>query len=342
VRPPGVEGALIRNVPTGTPAVLDGASPSFVSDFKARVIVGDLGTGWEQPFRAMELALTDRIADGKNAGFLRPGARLAVVFLSDEDDCSDSAIPAVINGGTNPTAPGGNAQCHNDNNDRFNYKNLIDPVAHYESFLKGMAGGDVVLAAVVGVDPSAKRPTCGWDPTPANANNWCCGSASNSSTCTDGVSADVSFSVPGPLAGSTYCKGTAPPTTCASGCPTAYDKGDRFVDLLGRFPAERTLTASICSDFGSTLTQLGCMLTPQDIPLEQAPADGRLLVISVQSNAATIPCKVAVAGSADATSLDVGVVYTPPQGGQPAKLHFQNDCQLTCGQTIDISLICAG
>jgi hypothetical protein len=49
-----------------------------------------------------------------------------------------------------------------------------------------------------------------------------------------------------------------------------------------------------------------------------------------------------VAGSADATSLDVGVVYTPPQGGQPAKLHFQNDCQLTCGQTIDISLICAG
>ena len=344
---PGVAGALIGNVPAGTPAVLDGASPTFVSDFKARVIVGTGGTGWEQPFRAMKLALTDRIADGTNAGFLRPGARLAVVFLSDEDDCSDSGpdsgMPPVINAGPGVTVPNGNLQCHNDNADGINYKARIDAIAGYQSFLAGLIGGevrDLVLAAAVGVDPDLRKATCGWDPSPATANNWCCGSASNSNKCAAGVSADVSFSVPGGLSGTTYCTGTAVPTTCASGCPTAYDKGDRFADLLSGFPAERALTASICSDFGTTLTQLGCMLTPQDFPLEQAPADARLLVISVQSNAATIPCTVDVAGSANEGTADV--VYTPPQGGQPAKLHFQNDCQLTCGQTIDISLICAG
>lgn len=331
---PGVAGALIGNVPAGTPAVLDGASSTFESDFRARVAVGVTGKGWEQPLRAMRLALTDRIADGTNAGFLRPGARLAVVFISDEDDCSDSDVPAITGGPTN-----GNLQCHDDNGDGIDYKSRIDAIAGYESFLKGMAGGDVVLAAVVGVDPTAKQPTCGYSTT-GETNNWCCGSASNSNRCSAGVSGDVSFSVPGGLAGSTYCTGTAAPTTCASGCPTALDKGDRFADLLSRFPAERALTASICSDFGTTLTQLGCMLTPQDIPLEQAPADGRLLVISVTSSAATIPCTVDVAGSANEGSADV--VYTPPQGGQPAKLHFQNACQLTCGQTIDISLICAG
>jgi hypothetical protein len=53
--------------------------------------VGTDGSGHEQPLSAAKLALTDRIADGKNAGFLRPDALLAVVILTDEDDQSDDA-----------------------------------------------------------------------------------------------------------------------------------------------------------------------------------------------------------------------------------------------------------
>ncbi|MGB8931977.1 MAG: hypothetical protein WCC48_12085, partial [Anaeromyxobacteraceae bacterium] len=211
-------------------------------------------------------------------------------------------------------------------------------------FLKGPIDGevrDLVLAAVVGVDPVAKQPTCGWDPSPANANNWCCGSSSNDNQCTTNTCSINPVTVPGPLTGSTYCCGAATGNTCSAHCPTAYDKADRFTALLGKFLPERALTASICSDFGSTLTQLGCMLTPQDVALDATPADWRMLVISVKSpSAATISCKVDVAGSAGEPSADV--VYTAPQGGQPAKLHFQNGCQLTCGQTIDVSLICAG
>jgi len=58
--------------------------------------VGTDGSGHEQPLGAAKLALIDRIADGKNAGFLRPDALLAVVILTDEDDQSDDASSNAI------------------------------------------------------------------------------------------------------------------------------------------------------------------------------------------------------------------------------------------------------
>jgi hypothetical protein len=50
--------------------------------------VGTDGSGHEQPLNGAKLALTDRITDGKNAGFLRDDALLAIVMLTDEDDQS--------------------------------------------------------------------------------------------------------------------------------------------------------------------------------------------------------------------------------------------------------------
>ena len=51
--------------------------------------VGTDGSGHEQPLEAARLALTDRVADGKNAGFMRDDALLAIVMMTDEDDQSD-------------------------------------------------------------------------------------------------------------------------------------------------------------------------------------------------------------------------------------------------------------
>jgi hypothetical protein len=42
----------------------------------------------EQGFRMMELALTEPLRSGANAGFLRPNAALAVIVVTDEDDSS--------------------------------------------------------------------------------------------------------------------------------------------------------------------------------------------------------------------------------------------------------------
>jgi hypothetical protein len=53
--------------------------------FSAIASVGASGCGFEQPLAAARRALSNNPA---NAGFLRPSAHLAVLFLTDEDDCS--------------------------------------------------------------------------------------------------------------------------------------------------------------------------------------------------------------------------------------------------------------
>jgi len=58
------------------------------STFACAAQVGTGGPSLEMPLLSMDWALTDRVADGTNAGFLREDALLAVVILTDEDDCS--------------------------------------------------------------------------------------------------------------------------------------------------------------------------------------------------------------------------------------------------------------
>lgn len=53
--------------------------------FSAFASVGAQGCGFEQPLEAAKVALDNNAA---NAGFLRPTANLAVIFVTDEDDCS--------------------------------------------------------------------------------------------------------------------------------------------------------------------------------------------------------------------------------------------------------------
>ncbi|HEY5676103.1 MAG TPA: vWA domain-containing protein, partial [Myxococcales bacterium] len=104
----GIPGALVYDAAAfaqsggwGGRRILDKGSPTLAADFKANVLMGLNGSGKEQPFRAARLALSDRLLDA-NQGFLRDGARLAVVFLTDEDDCSDSSDPRATS----------NDQCH--------------------------------------------------------------------------------------------------------------------------------------------------------------------------------------------------------------------------------------
>jgi hypothetical protein len=343
----GDHGALIADVPAGTPAVLAGDRADLVNEFGQRVIVGTSGSGKEQPFRAMELALSDpTLLGGANAGFLRAGSRLAVVFLSDEDDCSD--------GDTDPNTPGEqpaattNGQCHNDVTPFVDYKfSRIVSIDHYAGLLKGALGGqvhDVVLAAIVGVDPASKEPSCGYEVGTVNTNNWCCGGG-NVAVCSPGIWSDVN---------GTYCAGggvTLPDTStcasgaCCSGCPTAYDRGDRFAALLRKFPAEKTLLASVCdASFGQTLEQIAGLIVSQTMPLEGAPADYRMLLVSVRrADGVTVDsCTVQLAGTAAASDPATGAVYELPVGSAPAKLTFQNGCTLDRGDQIKIDLICAG
>ena len=67
---------------------LERDDPDFVNTFSCAAQVGTGGPGIEMPLLTLDWALTERVADNTNAGFLRDDALLAVVILSDEDDCS--------------------------------------------------------------------------------------------------------------------------------------------------------------------------------------------------------------------------------------------------------------
>jgi hypothetical protein len=56
------------------------------NEFGCIANLGDTGCGFEAPLEAIHRALDNTHVE--NAGFLRPGAFLAIVILTDEDDCS--------------------------------------------------------------------------------------------------------------------------------------------------------------------------------------------------------------------------------------------------------------
>lgn len=71
--------------------VLDPETPNLAQAAVAALTVGAAGSRDEQGFEAVRLAF-----DGRNPGFLREGARLNVVFFSDEDDVSFGSPTAFL------------------------------------------------------------------------------------------------------------------------------------------------------------------------------------------------------------------------------------------------------
>jgi hypothetical protein len=183
---PYPKGALVAVDDTGLyvpePRILRGDSATLVQDFQRNVKVGTLGSGKEQGLRAALLAVTDRIADGKNAGFLRAGTRLVVIVVSDEDDCSDPF------GAGAPQILGDQAQCHD--SARKNLAGTVPTPAgglpatslYVDALRNTPLAGEVrpvLVATVVGVD-TAGNPTCG-----DTANNPACTAGSGCATALD-------------------------------------------------------------------------------------------------------------------------------------------------------------
>ncbi len=73
----------------GNPPVL-GVDDDHVALFRERVQVGVGGSDKEKGLEAAWLAVSEEAQAGPNAGFLRDEAHLLVVFVTDEDDCSDA------------------------------------------------------------------------------------------------------------------------------------------------------------------------------------------------------------------------------------------------------------
>jgi hypothetical protein len=149
----------------GTERYLDDTDPQLVPRFAlAMTAVGIDGSGQETPFEATRIALLDAVAplepsDGgpANAGFLRDGARLMVVAVSDEDDCSETDRPPQVH----YTDADGENFC-------INQAAFLTPVGDYFTLLQSIPDGqgrnrDVVwgtLAPVSLADKSVEAVPC--------------------------------------------------------------------------------------------------------------------------------------------------------------------------------------
>jgi hypothetical protein len=244
--------------------------------FRANVRVGDDGIGKEQSLAAMRRALEKAVPGGPNDGFLRAGAKLAIVLITDEDDCSESAAPFDVLD---------NTACHT-----AAFKTTrLDPVADYVTFLDTAIGGAPVVAAISGFDGTTLDPT--------------------------------------------GCSTTG--GTQSSDDPTRIQA---FLDLLEQAHPGRIYKDSICGSFGSSLLEIASMIVPQTMPLEQAPADWRMLAVAVSRGGASVPCRLAEAGTAAAATADA--VFAGPQAGRAATLTFQRSCRLGLGDRVDLRIVC--
>jgi hypothetical protein len=106
--------------------------------FGCAATLGTDGPGDEMPLAAMRMALEDRMADGTNQGWRRDDALLAVVFLTDENDCSYE---------TSVTLGFTESLC----------ESQMEPVGNYLAFLDAYAGDRArwATAVIAGPGPSA-------------------------------------------------------------------------------------------------------------------------------------------------------------------------------------------
>src|SRR5918996_478615 len=103
------ESGILQPVPQTSERVIESLDPALVD--KIARLVGGLGTsgsGQETPFEAVRLAVTPPLSttmlgEGGNEGFLRDGALLLVIVVSDEDDCSEMSRPPVVSVGGDRT-----------------------------------------------------------------------------------------------------------------------------------------------------------------------------------------------------------------------------------------------
>lgn len=164
------------------------------SAFSAIASVGAGGCGFEQPLESVRRALNN---NSSNAGFLRPSANLAVVWLTDEDDCSFSHSTLLgsdestlgplqsfrctrfgvtcTGGGATPddmNTVGTKTGCTSNEGSQY-----LEPVATYTSFLNGLKSNprQLYVGAITGpaspVEVELRTPPGGGTAIPALAHS---------------------------------------------------------------------------------------------------------------------------------------------------------------------------
>ncbi|MBI3071755.1 MAG: VWA domain-containing protein [Deltaproteobacteria bacterium] len=121
----------------GNPKILTSTMSNVATLFQQNADQGTTGWGIEKGLEAVRLALSEPLISTTNAGFLRSDSALAVVIVTDEDDCS---LPLTC-----PYKEVNQTFC-------FTQRSILTPTSEYVSFLTALKGGDLskVLFGVIG------------------------------------------------------------------------------------------------------------------------------------------------------------------------------------------------
>ena len=183
----GLTGQFISDVADAQGMRVKNYTGDLSTLFSCMATLGTGGCGFEMHLESAYRALQP----GKNPGFYRPGAYLAVVILADEDDCSTEmgAMFGDPTAGLNsPLGPRTSfrcfefgVKCDNDPSPRaFGTKTGCKPnpdsqymyeIDKYIDFLKGLKEDPslVIVAGIIGTDDEMQSAVVGPDPmTPAN------------------------------------------------------------------------------------------------------------------------------------------------------------------------------
>lgn len=298
------------------------------------VFVGVRGCGYEKGLEPMRKALSSPLIDGLNSNFVRRNATLAVVVVTDEEDCGD-------NGDINEGISGMSARIcyyaskgidHNESTaDPKGKPYALTPVKEYYDFLIGLKGGQksmVKFAAIIGVKDADN---------PSDTTIEYVGNGKVEEACTT------------PGCSGSYCKASP---------------GTRYVQLAEMFGLnENGLVDTICqNDFSETMEELGTFVAcPREFRLSESILDPGLANILINNvpipayscdkkGAALQECSpTSVTSSCDSGSSCVRTWdYYPPGtnpepgalGGKIAFANHYDPCELLT-DTIRIELIYA-
>jgi len=148
---------VLQNLPTASVAECDATYPAFLTfdveapdenighDFECIATLGTGGCGFEQQLGAVEKALTVHSAAGAaNDGFLRTDALLAILLVTDEEDCTIND-PTIF--GDDDSLGPLNLRC-------FNNSEMVRPVNEFVTNILAVKPGHpdrIVVAAITGV-----------------------------------------------------------------------------------------------------------------------------------------------------------------------------------------------
>jgi hypothetical protein len=241
----------------------------LVQQFQQNINVGICGSGMEQHLEAGRLAVKKALNLGglkQPAGvdpkeWPHPGAKMVVVWVGDEDDCSNPADPTRSLAFTPASSTPGNDVCTQDDKSATPKK---FPVSEYTDFFTGL-GRPFSAAFIYSTDPS----TCHDD---GNGNIVC-----TPGTCTCQCPSSCAT-----------CSGPSVPPQCVipSDC-SGKSSGTRFHDLSAQLRAKgsATLDASVCdANFGQTLQRIAQLVKPPPgLTLPTQPASTEVAVLRIES-----------------------------------------------------------